>query len=91
MKRVKYVLFILIAIISGTGCKKFSELAADPNKPSQGIPSTIFTGVSARLLASILFLAMKCAPPNTWLVIIASSQMRPTSGPRLIIGLTTIY
>ena len=45
MKRVKYVLFILIAIISGTGCKKFSELAADPNKPSQGTPSTIFTGV----------------------------------------------
>jgi len=46
-KGFKYGSFALltIAMCFMVSCKKFSELAADPSKPSQGTPSLIFTGV----------------------------------------------
>ncbi len=52
MKRFQYKLFILLSalMIASVGCKKFSDLAADPNKPSDGSPALIFTSVESQAL-----------------------------------------
>ncbi len=52
MKRFPSIKLILASaiLIFSFGCKKFPELAADPNKPSDGSPALIFTGVTSQAL-----------------------------------------
>lgn len=48
MKQLHVTLTILFAFMAITGCKKFSDLAADPSKATQGAPSTILTGIISK-------------------------------------------
>jgi hypothetical protein len=45
MNRLKDMLFLLLAAITLTNCKKFEQLEKDPNKPTQVTPGLAFNGV----------------------------------------------